>query len=102
MSVFIPPVGGACKPVRQHLHDVYGWRSRPDAEARTPCRAYGIMRSDREELSADEGARTVARYLPISKVSGHICLIPNGEAALKALQGGVGSPLSCSWWPPLR
>jgi K+ transporter len=35
-------------------------RSRPDAAARTPGRAYDIMCADREELSTGEVARTVA------------------------------------------
>jgi hypothetical protein len=49
----------------QHFHDVYGWRSRPYAEARTRCRAYDIMRADRASLSAGEVARTVAPYQSI-------------------------------------
>jgi Helicase HerA, central domain len=35
---------------------------RPYAEARTLCRAYAIMRADREALSAGEVAHTVAPY----------------------------------------
>jgi hypothetical protein len=46
----------------QHFHDVYGWRSRPYAEARTRCGAYNIMLSRGESLSAGEVARTVAPH----------------------------------------
>src|SRR5215218_10862707 len=44
---------------------LYGGRSRPDAEARTPCRTYNIMRSDLASWSAGAVARTVAPYQSI-------------------------------------
>jgi hypothetical protein len=47
---------------RQNFHYVYGWLSRPDSEARTLCRAYARMLSDRASLSAGEVARKVAQY----------------------------------------
>ena len=41
---------------------VYVWLRRPDAEARTLCRAYDIMRADRASSSAGEVARKMVPY----------------------------------------
>jgi hypothetical protein len=45
---------------RQNFRCISGWRSRPYPEARTPGRAYAMMRADRESWSAGAAARIVA------------------------------------------
>ncbi len=88
---------------RQHFRYVYGYVSRPysprtnilytSAQLKptvfrdaTPCRAYAIMRSKGESLSAGEVARYVGQY---QEISGHICPIINGEAAHAASVGSM-------------
>ena len=54
--------GSEHRKARHDILDLSGECSRPYAEARTPGRAYDIMRSQGESLSAGEGARHVGHY----------------------------------------